>query len=65
MKLQVFDVTGRRVRTLIDDRVPAAGSYRVSWDGRTASGLRAASGVYFYRIETDGFRASRRTVLLR
>ena len=63
--LAVFDVTGRRVRTLVDETVAQAGRYRVTWDGRTSSGTRAASGVYFTELDTGAYRATRRAVLLR
>ncbi len=46
--LQVFDVIGRSVTTLVD-RHQAAGEYRVSFDG---SGL--PSGVYYYRLRAAG-----------
>ncbi len=48
--LQIFDVNGRQVAQLVEDR-QAPGEYRVRWDGRTASGNRAPSGVYLYRLE--------------
>ena len=51
--LRVFDVTGREVMTLIDGPA-AAGSHAVRWDGRTNEGAAAGSGVYFYRLETQG-----------
>ncbi len=64
VRLVVFDVSGRRVRTLVDDtRAPAR--YRVTWNGRTDRGARVASGVYFYRLEADGVQQTRKMVLLK
>jgi hypothetical protein len=63
-RLVVFDAAGRVVATLAAGSM-GAGEHRVFWDGRTASGASAASGVYFYRLEAKGFRDSRRMVLLR
>jgi hypothetical protein len=66
VSLRIFDVAGRVVRTLADREVPP-GEYRIAWDGRTDAGLRAASGVYFVRMEArggDAFRATRKLVLL-
>lgn len=52
VNLTVFDIGGRRVRTLIaEDR--AAGSYRVAWDGRNDAGRDVASGVYVARLRAD------------
>ena len=47
--LEVYDMTGRRVQTLVNGH-RAAGSHDATWDGRDASGQRVASGVYFYQI---------------
>ena len=45
VSIQVFDVNGRRVRTLINEESRTSGQHAISFD---ASNL--ASGVYFYRI---------------
>ncbi len=59
VRLEVFDLLGRRVGLLVD-QPHTAGAYRVSFD---ASGL--ASGVYLYRIEAGASSTVRRMVLLR
>ena len=64
VELVLFDVSGRRVTTLVDSPQPA-GWHAVSWDGRTASGLEAASGVYFYRLKSGDLQRSRKLLLLR
>lgn len=51
--LQVFDVRGRLVRTLVDES-RGAGEHRVVWDGTDDGGRAAASGVYLYRLNADG-----------
>lgn len=62
--LQVFDVRGRRVRTLVDG-VQAAGTYRVTWDGKDERGRPAGSGVYFYRLESADGGITKKMTLLR
>ncbi|RMF58143.1 MAG: T9SS C-terminal target domain-containing protein [Calditrichaeota bacterium] len=63
--LHIFDVNGRRVRTLAEGEF-AAGNHRVVWDGRDDNGVPVASGVYFYRLTTgSGFVTTRKMVLLR
>jgi hypothetical protein len=47
---RVYDVAGRLVRVLIDERM-VRGSYVVKWDGRNDRGLATPSGVYFYRVD--------------
>jgi hypothetical protein len=49
----VFDVTGREVRRLWAGRLPA-GHHQLHWDGYTDEGLRAAPGIYFVRLRTEG-----------
>ncbi|GMQ81594.1 MAG: hypothetical protein BMS9Abin05_1026 [Rhodothermia bacterium] len=64
VRLAVFDLLGRRVRTLVNSQ-QEAGNYTVRWDGRNSNGLSVSSGVYLYRLETGDYRASRRMVVLR
>jgi len=49
-RLDVFDVSGRRVRTLFHGRL-AAGDYRFLWDGRDGHGERVPAGSYSLRLE--------------
>ncbi len=66
--LRVFDCAGRVVRTLVDAECEA-GPHATTWDGANDAGQRAASGVYFVKMETAGhtgaFRATRKLVLLK
>lgn len=55
VRLEVFDVAGRRIATLLDG-IRGAGEHEVAWDGATSSG-RASRGLYFARIETPEGRS--------
>jgi hypothetical protein len=59
VKLSVFTVLGEKIATIVSGQL-AAGTHTVRWD---AAGL--ASGVYFYRLEADGFWQTKRLVVLR
>jgi hypothetical protein len=65
VKLTVFDVTGKVVRTLVDLPVQAAGRHSATWDGRDEAGRSVAPGVYFSRLETGRFSATERMTLLK
>ena len=64
VRLEVFDLHGRRTRTLMDGSAVDAGRHTVSWDGRTATGGRAPAGVYFARISADGRTETRKMTLI-
>lgn len=64
VRLTVYNVLGQRVTELLHDTRPA-GLYEVRWDGRSSSGDQAASGVYFYRLETAFGTQSRKMMLLK
>ncbi|MCX6162093.1 MAG: T9SS type A sorting domain-containing protein [Ignavibacteriae bacterium] len=59
VRLAVYDVMGREIEMLVNER-QAAGSYETVWDG-----TRFASGVYFYRLTAEGYRETRKMLLIR
>jgi flagellar hook assembly protein FlgD len=62
--LQIYDISGKLVRTVMDDVVPE-GWYSPIWDGRDASGRRVASGVYFYRLKSPSGILTRKLVVVK
>jgi flagellar hook assembly protein FlgD len=64
VRLVIFDITGRRIRTLFD-QVYSAGSIELVWDSRDNAGNEVASGVYVYRLQTAQSSFSKRLLLLR
>jgi hypothetical protein len=63
VKLHIYDVSGRRVRTLVQD-VRTAGPHEASWSGDVEGGARAGTGVYFLRLDAGGQSASRKLLWL-
>jgi hypothetical protein len=49
VKMEIYDVTGRKVKTLLDGS-RSAGYYSVVWNGRDENGREVASGMYLYRF---------------
>ena len=59
MTLEVYNVLGQKIATLVDAK-HAVGNYRVTWDGRDVP-----SGVYLYRLKTEGFIKTLKMVLMK
>jgi hypothetical protein len=64
VKLEVYNLLGERVLTLIDNHL-AAGSHRISWDGENSKQDKVASGIYLYRLATDNGSSVKKMVLLK
>ena len=64
VRIHVFDSQGRFTTTLAE-RVFEAGVHHVTWFGRSKDGHRVPAGIYFYRLETDGFQSTRKLMLIR
>jgi|GEM_PF-1309137 len=63
VRLTVFDVLGRQVRTLVNEG-RNTGDHSVFWDGRDDAGSAVASGAYFYELRSETFQAARKMLLL-
>ena len=63
--IEVYNVAGKVVKTLLDAEVEAGAAGHVDWDGRAGSGELCASGVYFYRITSPGFTTSHKMIMLK
>lgn len=64
VELAVYDAAGRLVATVVSGELPA-GSHEQVWDGTTASGEKAAAGVYFVRLKAGGEEQTAKSVLVR
>lgn len=64
VRLDIFDINGRKIRTLIND-TRKAGWHTVSWNGKNDRGIAVSSGTYIFRIQAQQDVASRKIVLLR
>ena len=59
VKLSVYNVLGEEVSTLVDTDL-SLGSYEVTWDAS-----KVAGGIYFYRLETNGFSQTKKMLLIK
>jgi hypothetical protein len=64
VSLVVYDVSGARVKTIVNGPV-MVGRHSRQWDGTDLHGNGVSSGVYFYRLEIPGLVDTRKMVLLK
>jgi hypothetical protein len=64
VSLKVYDVTGKLVRTLVDEK-KEVGSYTVKWNGKDDRGNEVSSGLYFYRLQSEEFDKTHKCLLLK
>lgn len=63
--LRIYNTLGQVVRTLAENVLYLPGYWHVMWDGKDERGAIAASGVYFYRLEADGFIATKKMMMIK
>jgi hypothetical protein len=61
--LCVYDVAGRRVKTLLDRAMPD-GIHSIVWDGKDSAGKSASSGVYFIRMSAPGIEKAAKMIII-
>ena len=64
VKLEIFDVLGQKVKTLVDEQ-KLPGFYSISWDSRNNDGKTMNSGVYFIRFIANNFSEVKKMMLLK
>ena len=64
VSLIIYDLLGRRIKTLIMNKL-RAGQYEIEWDGRDDLGNQAASGLYFYQIQCVDYNKVKKMLLVR
>ena len=62
--IRVYNIRGEQIKTLVD-QIQTAGQQSVAWDGTNQFGELVSSGVYLYRLETDGMMLSRKMMFVR
>jgi flagellar hook assembly protein FlgD len=63
VKINIYNVRGQVVLNIVDEE-KAPGRYTATWDGTTAGGSKVPSGVYFYRMEARGYRATKKMLVI-
>ena len=63
--LEIFDILGRRVASLVNNVVQSPGVHTISWKGTNSWGEKAASGIYIYRLKAKNFTDAKKMILLK
>ncbi|MDD3050325.1 MAG: FlgD immunoglobulin-like domain containing protein [Candidatus Cloacimonetes bacterium] len=63
VELEIFDIKGKKVRTLINETKPA-GFYEIPWQGEDNCGQKCSTGIYFYRLRTDNYNRVNKLLLI-
>jgi hypothetical protein len=64
VQLTIYDVLGREVRTLVNERYDA-GAYSVQWDGKNNVGRQVATGMYIYRLHAGTFVSTKKMLFVK
>ncbi|HEX9916422.1 MAG TPA: T9SS type A sorting domain-containing protein [candidate division Zixibacteria bacterium] len=64
VKLVIYNILGQEVKTLVNEQ-QTVGRKKVIWDGKNQNGETVSSGIYFYRIQAEGFVQSKKMLLLK
>ena len=65
VRVEVFDILGRRVKVLLNNEFQNPGTHNLMWDGKNTNGNYTSSGIYIYRINANDFTNSKMMVLLK
>ncbi len=62
--LEVYNIKGQLVKTLVND-VKETGNYTTTWNGTDNSNKSVSSGVYFYKMKTGNYTATKKMILMK
>jgi hypothetical protein len=65
VNLTIYDVTGRKVRTLVPSKIQRAGFHRVTWNATNDHGQSISAGMYIYKIQSEKYIQTKKMVLIK
>jgi flagellar hook assembly protein FlgD len=65
VNLIVYDLTGKEVIRLIENRKVYPGEYQVTWNGSDQTGKEVSSGIYIYVLTAGKYKQARKMVVLK
>lgn len=64
VRIAVYNILGQKIKTLVNTEM-SAGNYRATWNGTDDFGNHVSSGIYFYRLVTQGFSLTKKMILMK
>ncbi|MDP8268079.1 MAG: carboxypeptidase regulatory-like domain-containing protein [Candidatus Tenebribacter davisii] len=64
VNIDIYNVKGEKVRTLVNENLEAS-THNVIWDGEDDQGKTISSGIYFYKMRTGSFTATKKMILMK
>jgi hypothetical protein len=64
VKLVIFNILGQKIMTLVNGEMKP-GKYTATWNGKDEFGSSVASGIYFYRLESQSFNSTKKMILMK
>jgi len=64
VSIDVYNIKGQKVKEVVSGSF-SAGSHRVFWNGEDSTGRAVGSGIYFYRMQTEGYTAVKKMLLMK
>ena len=65
VSLNIFDIQGRLVSSLINNSYYPSGYYNITWDGKNNMGIQVPSGMYLYKLVNENQTLTRKMVLMK
>ena len=63
--LEIFDILGRRINSIVNNVVQSPGQHNVVWNGLNSAGEKVSSGIYIYRLRAKDFISTKKMILLK
>ncbi len=63
MKLQIYNIKGQRVKTLVNNKL-SPGIHSVVWNGTNENNKKVSSGIYLYKVSSDNDNVVNKMILM-
>jgi flagellar hook assembly protein FlgD len=64
VQINIYNIKGQKVRTLVNDTF-SPGTHKVIWNGTDDSGKAVSSGIYFYKMKAGDYTETRKMLLMK